>query len=229
MGQKVHPVGFRIAYNKDWQSKWIIPEKADFAKSVFEDFTIRKYITNYYKHAFISKIAIEKRDRGASIIINIFAEKPGYLIGKGGEEIDTLIKNLEAEIDKKIAINITEVKNSDLDAIIVSQRVAFQLERRMFFRKAMNDAVQTAIEAGALGVKVVLSGRIGGSEMSRREKVSLGAIPLNTLKADISYGLSEAITKYGKIGVKVWIHTGFTTKKEFENRIREAEVIQKEI
>ena len=228
MGQKVHPVGFRLAYNQDWQSNWIISNKKEFASNVLEDFKLRKFINNYYKHAFISRIEIEKRDRGNSVVINIFAEKPGYLIGKGGEEIDNLIKNLEFETGKTVAINITEIQNPDVNGEIVSQRVASQLERRMFFRKAMNDAVGTAFEAGALGVKIILSGRVGGSEMSRTEKVQQGNIPLNTLKADISYGLAEALTKYGKIGVKVWIHTGFTTKREFEEAIRAKEVIKKE-
>jgi small subunit ribosomal protein S3 len=228
LGQKVHPVGFRLAYNQDWQSSWIITDKKEFASNVLEDYKLRKYVNNYYRHAFISRIEIEKRDRGNNVVINIFAEKPGYLIGKGGEEIDNLIKNLEFETGKTVAINITEIQKPDLDAEIVAQRVASQLERRMFFRKAMNDAVSTAMESGALGIKIILSGRVGGAEMSRREKVQQGNIPLNTLKADISYGFTEAITKYGKIGVKVWIHTGFTTKREFEDAIRAKEVIKKE-
>lgn len=226
MGQKVHPVGFRIAYNLDWQSKWFISDKRDYARNVVEDFQIRKYIGNYYKHAFIARINIEKRDRGNSVIINIVAEKPGYLIGKGGEEIDTLIKNLEFQTGKKIAINITEIQNPDCDALIVSQRIAFQLEKRMFFRKAMNDAAATSLEAGALGIKIQLCGRVGGSEMSRTEKLRHGNIPLNTLRANIGFGLAEATTKYGKIGIKVWIHTGFTTKREFQNKIRETETIK---
>ena len=228
MGQKVHPMGFRLAYNCDWQSKWIIPEKQDFARNVHEDYKIRKCITDYYKHAFISKIHIEKRDRGNSIIITVFAEKPGYLIGRGGEEIDALIKNLEFETGKKVAINITELGDPDCDASIVAQRIAYQLERRVFFRKAMKDAVQMAIEKGALGVRVIISGRIGGAEMSRREKTQFGNIPLNTLRADIGFGLAEAVTKYGKIGVKVWIHNGLRTKKEFEEGIRQDALIGKE-
>jgi len=228
LGQKVDPRGFRLGYNKGWLSNWMITEKKEFAANLYEDFRIRKYIKNYYQHAVISRVDIEKRDEGNSVIINIHAEKPGYLIGKGGGEIDSLIKQLEYDTGKKVAINIMEIQKPDLDAQIVAQRIAMQIERRIFFRRAMNEAAETAIEAGALGVKVILSGRLGGAEMSRRDKVQLGNIPLNTLKAEISYGFVTAITKTGSIGVKVWIYTGHMTKREFKDKIREKEIIKKE-
>ncbi|MFH1706454.1 MAG: 30S ribosomal protein S3 [Planctomycetota bacterium] len=228
MGQKVNPNGFRLAYNRGWESSWFMADKKGFARNVLEDHKIRKYIRKYYKDAFISKVQIEKRDGGNSIIINILAEKPGYLIGKGGEEIETLIQNLEYETGKKVAINISELQNPDCDAEIIAQRIAAQLERRAFFRKAMNDAVQTVMEAGALGVKIIMSGRVGGSEMSRREKLVSGNVPLNTLKADLDYALGEAVTKHGKIGIKVWIHRGFITKRDYQEKIRTKEIMSKE-
>jgi small subunit ribosomal protein S3 len=228
LGQKVDPRGFRLGYNKEWLSNWMITEKKDFAENLYEDFRIRRYIKNFYRHAVISHINIEKRDKGNSIIINIHAEKPGYLIGKGGGEIDSLIKNLEYDTGKKVSINIMEIQKPDLDAQIMAQRISMQIERRIFFRRAMNEAAETAIEAGALGVKVILSGRLGGAEMSRRDKVQKGNIPLNTLKAEISYGFTTAKTKTGSIGVKVWIYTGHMTKREFTDKLREKEIIKKE-
>jgi small subunit ribosomal protein S3 len=228
LGQKVDPRGFRLGYNKDWLSNWMVTDKKEFAQNLYEDYRIREYIRNYYQHAIISQIEIEKRDQGNSVIINIHAEKPGYLIGKGGGEIDALITQLQFETGKKVAINIMEIENPDLDAQIVAQRIAMALERRMFFRRAMNDAAELAIEKGALGIKIILAGRLGGAEMSRTEKVQIGNIPLSTLKADISYGFQKAITKAGAIGVKVWIYVGHYTKKEFRDKIREKEIIRKE-
>jgi len=228
LGQKVHPEGFRLAYNQDWASNWMITEKKEFARFLYEDYRIRKYIRDYYPHAIISRIDIERRDQGNAVIINIHAEKPGYLIGKGGGEIDNLSKQLEYETGKKVAINIVEVAKPELDARIVAQRIALQVERRIFYRRAMNDAAEMAMAQGALGVKIILSGRLGGAEMSRREKVQIGNIPLSTLKSKVSYGFATAVTKAGAVGVKVWIYTGTMTKEEFKRSIWEKKIIKKE-
>lgn len=206
MGQKVNPHGLRVGIIKDWDSRWYA-KKADFADLLIEDNKIRKYVKNKLFSSGISRVIIE-RAANNKVKVNIFTAKPGMVIGKGGAGVDEIRMELEKLTGKSVLVNITEVKNAELEAQLVAESVAFSLERRVSFRRAMKQAIQRSMKAGAKGVKVVTSGRLGGAEMARREKYSEGNVPLHTLRADIDYGFAEADTTYGKIGIKVWIYKG---------------------
>lgn len=218
MGQKVNPRGLRVGVIKDWNARWYAKDK-DFADLLVEDQQIRKYIKKSQYDAGISQIEIERAAN--RIKIHIHTAKPGMVIGKGGSGIEIMRKNLEKITDKNknILINIIEVKNTDIDAQLVAESIASQLERRISFRRAMKQAIQRAMKNGALGIKTSVSGRLNGAEMARTERYQEGNVPLQTLRADIDYGFAEANTTYGKIGVKVWINKGevLPTKKETEN------------
>lgn len=205
MGQKVHPHGLRVGIIKDWDSRWFASDK-DFGDQLVEDYKIRKFLKKQLFPAGVSKIEIERTAK--RIRINIFAAKPGIIIGRGGSEIDKVKKQLEAMTGKSVALNIEEVKFSDLDAQLVAENIAAQLERRISFRKAMKSVMGRAMKLGAKGIKTSCSGRLGGAEIARTERYHEGTIPLQTLRADIDYGFWEADTTYGKIGVKVWIYKG---------------------
>lgn len=205
MGQKVHPHGLRVGIIKDWDSRWFAND-SDFADSLVEDYKLRKYIK---KALFIAGIARIEIERAANRVkINIHAAKPGIVIGRGGSEIEKLKKDLEKLINKNVAINIIEVKVPELDAQLVAENIAAQLERRISFRRAMKQAMGRTMRLGAKGIKTSVSGRLGGAEIARTEHYHEGTIPLQTLRADIDYGFWEADTTYGKIGVKVWIYKG---------------------
>lgn len=205
MGQKVHPLGFRLGVIKDWNSKWYA-NKRNYADLLHEDLEIRRIIKERFFTAGISKIEIERAaDRGK---ITIHTGRPGMVIGKGGAEVDKLRKDLEKMTDKKLQINIVEIKTPELDSQLVAENIAFQLEKRVSFRRAMRQAQQRALRLGAKGIKVAVSGRLGGAEIARTEWNPEGNVPLHTLRADIDYGLAEAQTTFGKIGVKVWIYKG---------------------
>ena len=206
MGQKVNPHGLRVGIIKDWDSKWYA-KKGDFADLLIEDNKIRKYVKNKLFTSGISRVVIE-RAANNKVKVNIFTAKPGMVIGKGGAGVDELRLDLEKLTGKSVLVNITEIKNTDLEAQLVAESVAFSLERRVSFRRAMKQAIQRSMKAGAKGVKIAASGRLGGAEMARNEKYSEGNVPLHTLRADIDYGLAEADTTYGKIGIKVWIYRG---------------------
>ena len=205
MGQKVHPHGLRVGVIKDWDAKWFVNDK-DFAGTLLEDVKLRKYIKKRLYDAGISKIEIERAAN--KVKINIYTAKPGIVIGKGGSGVDSLKKDLEKLSDKNILINIVEVKVPELDAQLVAENIAAQLERRISFRRAMKQAMGRTMKAGAKGIKTLCSGRLGGAEMARTEGYHEGTIPLQTLRADIDYGFAEAHTTYGRIGVKVWIYKG---------------------
>jgi small subunit ribosomal protein S3 len=205
MGQKVHPHGLRVGIIKDWDSRWYANDR-EFGDSIVEDFKIRKYLKKALYQAGISKIEIEKKANKVKIFIH--SAKPGIIIGKGGQEIDKLKNNLQQLIGKEVVLNIIEIKNSDLDAQLVAENIASQLERRISFRKAMKSAMGRTMKMGAKGIKTSCSGRLGGAEIARTEHYHEGTIPLQTIRADIDYGFAEANTTYGKIGVKVWIYKG---------------------
>jgi small subunit ribosomal protein S3 len=205
MGQKVSPHGLRVGIIKDWSSKWYA-NKQNFADYLVEDNKIRKYLKETLKTAGISSINIERK--GTEVKVNLMAAKPGQIIGKAGAAIDELKKKLEKMTGKTVSLNIIEVKNLDMDATLVAESIASQLERRISFRKAMKQAMAKTMKAGAKGIKTQVSGRLGGAEIARSEHYSEGTIPLQTLRADIDYGFAEALTTYGIIGVKVWIYKG---------------------
>ena len=213
MGQKMDPHGLRVGVIKDWSSKWYADSK-NFADYLVEDNKIRKYIKKKLYISGISKIEIERTAK--FVKVNVFTAKPGLVIGKGGNLAESLKEELQKMINKDVNLNIVEVKNADVDAQLVAENIAGQLERRISFRRAMKQCMQKTMKAGALGIKTAVSGRLGGADMARTEFYKDGTIPLQTLRADIDYGFAEADTTYGKIGVKVWIYKGevLPTKKE---------------
>lgn len=206
MGQKVNPNGFRIGVNKDWGSQWYADKKS-FAKYLLEDNKIRNAINQKYAQCGISKVVIERTNK--RLTVNIYASKPGMLIGVKGAEID-VIKKLVAKnaTSAEIIINIKEVKRPDIDATLVAQSIASQLEKRVAFKRACKMAVQKTMKEGAQGIKVMVSGRLNGAEIARSEHFYEGSLPLQTLRANIDYGFATAKTTFGSIGVKVWIYTG---------------------
>ncbi|HHY90478.1 MAG TPA: 30S ribosomal protein S3 [Clostridiales bacterium] len=206
MGQKVNPHGLRLGIIKDWDSKWYA-DKENFAELLLEDYKIRQYIKQKLYTSGISRIVIE-RAANNRVKISIDTAKPGMVIGKGGAGVEELKKELENLTGKSVSVNINEIKNAEADAQLIAENVAFSLERRISFRRAMKQAIQRALRAGVEGVKIAVSGRLGGAEMARTEKYSEGNVPLHTLRANIDYGFAEANTTYGKIGVKVWINHG---------------------
>ena len=205
MGQKVHPNGLRVGVIKDWNSKWYADDK-NFSDYLVEDYKIRKFVKNKLFVSGISKIEIERTAK--FVRVNVYTAKPGLVIGKGGNLAEELKNQLSKMIGKDVNLNIVEVKNIDLDAQLVAENICNQLERRISFRRAMKQAMQKTMKAGALGIKTAVSGRLGGADMARTEFYKEGNIPLQTLRADIDYGFAEANTTYGKIGVKVWIYKG---------------------
>ena len=205
MGQKVHPTGARLGITTDWSSKWYANSR-DFSNYLVEDQKIRKFLKKKLYAAGISEIQIE---RTAKLVkVNILTAKPGIIIGKGGAGVESLKAEVAKLIGKDVNLNIVEVKNIDVDAQLVAENIAGQLERRISFRRAMKQCMQKSLKAGAQGIKTSVSGRLGGADMARTEFYKEGNIPLQTLRADIDYGFAEADTTYGKIGVKVWIYKG---------------------
>ena len=205
MGQKVSPVGLRIGINKTWESKWYAGNK-DFAKYLENDNKIRKFLEKKLKDAAVSSILIERNASKTDIIIN--TAKPGVIIGHGGDDIEKLKNEVAKLVGENIQISIMEVKNPDIDAALVAENIAHQIENRVSFRIAQKRAIRNAMKAGAKGIKTAVSGRLGGADMARTEGYTEGNTPLHTLRADIDYAHKEADTTYGKIGVKVWIYKG---------------------
>ena len=212
MGQKVNPNGFRIGVIKDWNSQWYADKKT-FAKYVLEDNNIRNAITSKYAQCGISKVVIERTDK--RLTVNIYASRPGMLIGVKGAEIDVIKKQIAKLTEAKdITINIKEVKRPDLDAAVVAQSIATQLEKRVAFKRACKMAIQKTMKENAKGIKVMVSGRLNGAEIARSEHFQEGSLPLQTLRANIDYGVATAHTTFGAIGVKVWIYTGDVIAKK---------------
>ena len=204
MGHKVHPTGFRTGIIYDWQSKWF--SDRDYSKLLEEDLLVRRYLDKSMREAGVSKVEIE---RNANIItVTIHTAKPGIVIGRGGQKVDELRGQLEALTKKRIRVNIQEVRMPELDAQLVARGIADQLERRVAFRRALRQTVSRTMARGAEGCKAMVAGRLGGSEMSRRESTMEGRVPLHTIRADIDFGMAEAHTTFGRIGVKVWIYKG---------------------
>ena len=204
MGQKVNPRGLRLGITETWSSRWYAGK--DYAKYIGEDVKIRKYIKDRLKTAGISKIEIERA--ASRLKINLFSAKPGLVIGKSGKDAETLKKDLKNLVKREVSLNIIEARKADMDAQLVGESIAFQLERRVNFRRAMKESVNRAMRAGAEGIRVCVSGRLNGAEIARTEKYREGRVPLHTLRADIDYGTAEAKTTYGIIGVKVWVFKG---------------------
>jgi small subunit ribosomal protein S3 len=204
VGQKVNPIGLRVGIIRDWESKWYADK--DYAELLHEDIKIREYIYNRLKDAAVSGVEIERAANRVNITIH--TAKPGMVIGKGGSEVEALRKALNAITGKKVHINIVEIKKADLDAKLVAENIARQLENRVSFRRAQKQAIQRTMRAGAKGIRTMVSGRLGGADIARAEHYSEGTVPLHTLRADIDYAHAEADTTYGKLGVKVWIYRG---------------------
>lgn len=202
MGQKVNPHGLRVGVIKNWDSRWIAGK--DFAQNIYEDNKLRKYLKERLSAFSVPKVEIERKSN--TVTIFIFTAKPGALIGKGGAGIDALKAELEKMLGKKVHLNIMEIRKPDMDAQLVAESIAQQLEKRVSFRRAMKQSMQRVTRAGAKGVKILVSGRLGGAEIARSEGYHEGSIPLQTLRADIDYGFAEAATTYGRIGVKVWVY-----------------------
>ena len=204
MGQKVHPVGFRLGYTQDWRSRWYA--KRDYADLLPEDIALRDMIGRRFHHAGVSRVEIERAAN--KLKVDIHTARPGIVIGRNGAEVDRLKKDIEGQTSREVYVNIQEVHRPELDAKLVAENIALQLQRRVAFRRAMRRAVETAMRFGAEGIKVRCGGRLGGLEISRAEWYLQGNLPLHTLRADIDYGFAESATTYGQIGVKVWVYRG---------------------
>ncbi len=214
MGQKVHPVGFRLGINRSWDSRWFAGR--EYSSFVLEDYNIRKFLKKRVFQAGVSRIEIERAAN--KVRVRLHAARPGIIIGKKGSEIERLKRDLEKEIGREVILDIQEVRKAEVDAQLVAENVALQLVRRIAFRRAMKKSVSTALRFGAQGIKIACSGRLGGAEMARREWYREGRVPLHTLRADIDYGFAEARTTYGVIGVKVIIFKGEILPEKTKNR-----------
>ncbi|MGO4960354.1 30S ribosomal protein S3 [Jeotgalibaca porci] len=214
MGQKINPIGMRVGIIRDWDAKWYAEK--DFANFLHEDLKIREYIAKNLSEASVSRVEIERA--ASRVNVSVHTAKPGMVIGKGGSEVEKLRKNLNALTNKRVHINIVEIKRADLDAKLVAEGIAKQLENRVAFRRAQKQAIQRTMRAGAHGIKTMVSGRLNGADMARKEIHSEGTVPLHTLRADIDYAWEEADTTFGKLGVKVWISRGevLPARKETE-------------
>jgi small subunit ribosomal protein S3 len=223
VGQKVHPIGFRLGIVKDWKSVWFT-EKKNFAKYLHEDLEIRKHIKKRLSFAGISSVQFERA--GDKLRVKIFASRPGVVIGRKGAEVDKLKVAIQKIANCPVLVDINEVKKPDVDAQLVAEAVAMQLEKRSSFRRVMKKTLTSAMAGGAGGIKIAASGRLGGAEMARREGYKEGKIPLHTLRADIDYGFAEAATTYGIIGVKVWIYKGEILGKATQQLATNAKVLK---
>lgn len=205
MGQKIHPTGFRLSVSRNWTSRWYA-NSTDFAKMLQEDVEVRSYLKKKLKNASVSKVIIERPAKNAKI--TIYSARPGIVIGKKGEDIETLRSSIQGLMGVPVHLNIEEVRKPEIDATLIAQSIAQQLEKRVMFRRAMKRAMQNAMRLGAQGIKIMSSGRLNGIEIARTEWYREGRVPLHTLRADIDYGVAEALTTYGIIGIKVWVFKG---------------------
>ncbi len=218
MGRKVHPYGFRLGYIKDWRSKWYTADKKAYTEQLAEDSKVRDLIRKEVGHAGISDIRIERFPKQVTIYVH--TAKPGIIIGRKGASVNALRKHLEELTQKKIKLEVLEVEHPESDAYLVAEGIAQQLEKRISHKRAMKQAVTRAMRGGAQGIKITAGGRLAGSEMARRELVKEGRVPLNTLRADIDFARKEALTTYGKIGIKVWIFRGNVMPQERRAQIQ---------
>ena len=222
MGQKVNPIGLRVGVNKDWQAKWFANKK-DFGTFLNKDNKIRKFIADNMKDAAIAQVVIERTAKRTDV--KIYTAKPGVIIGHGGEDMKKLRSKLMKLVDEDIYVSIIEVKNPDLNAKLVAEQIASQIEARAPFRSAQKRAIRNTMKAGAKGIKTAVSGRLGGAEMARTEGYVEGTVPLHTIRADVDFAIAEANTTYGKIGVKVWIYKGeiLPTKKNVKGDVKDVD------
>ena len=206
MGNKTHPIGFRLGVIKDWQAKWFASRGRDYRDQVSEDLKIREMVLDSSPDANISKVEIERSSK--EVVVTVHTARPGIVIGRGGTKVEELRKDLESITETKARLDIQEIRQPDLDAFLVARSVADQLERRIAFRRAIRQAMTRTMQAGALGIKIIAGGRLGGAEIARTDKAMEGRVPLHTLRADIDFGIAEAATDFGRIGVKAWIYRG---------------------
>jgi small subunit ribosomal protein S3 len=203
LGQKINPIGLRVGIIRDWDSLWFIAKQKNYTQTLLEDIEIRKFVKLRLKHAGIARVVLKRK--GETVEVDIFASRPGIVIGKKGSEVDKLKEELQRFSKKEVRININEEKHPETNAQLIAEGVASQLEKRIAFRRAMKKAIQSALDGGAKGIKIMCSGRLAGSEIARTEWYREGRVPLHTLRADIDFGFAEANTTYGKIGVKSWV------------------------
>ena len=222
MGQKTHPYGFRLGFNKQWSSRWFSTGR-EYSRLIHEDLKMKKVVKSRYKHAGIAEVDVERV--GPKIRVIIHTARPGIVIGRGGKEIESLKILLQGIASKEVYIDIREVDKPELTAILVGQGIAIQLEKRIAYRRAMRRAVEMAMKMGAKGIKVMCSGRLGGVEIARTEWYLRGQLPLQTLRADIDYGFTEAFTTYGQIGIKVWVYSSDKEKPKMTSQSTEIEEI----
>jgi small subunit ribosomal protein S3 len=222
VGQKTHPFGFRLGFNKTWSSRWF-SKSHDYSRLIHEDLAMKKEIKKKYAHAGISEIVVERI--GPKVRVIIHTARPGIIIGRGGKEIESLKNFLEGIVQREAYVDIREVDKPELNSLLVGEGIAVQLEKRIAYRRAMRRAVETALKMGAKGIKVMCSGRLGGVEIARTEWYLKGRLPLQTLRADIDYAFTEAFTTYGQIGIKVWIYRNDTEKAKMTSQTVEVEEI----
>jgi small subunit ribosomal protein S3 len=222
VGQKTHPIGFRLGYNKQWTSRWFARGK-DYSRLLHEDLKMKKAVREKYEHAGIASVGVERV--GPKVRVIIHTARPGIIIGRGGKEIENLKNMLEAVAGREVYVDIREVDRPETNATLVGEGIASQLEKRIAYRRAMRRAVEMALKMGAKGIKVMCSGRLGGVEIARTEWYLKGQLPLQTLRADIDFAFTEAFTTYGQIGIKVWIYRGDVDKAKVSSQIIEAEEI----
>ena len=216
MGQKVNPIGIRLKINRTWDSVWFA-KKQKYGTYLIEDFKIRKYINNTIKNSGVSKIQIERPSK--KCVVTIFTSRPGFVIGKKGSDIEKIKRNISKITSDEVTVNIKEIRKPELDSFLVAENIAQQLEKRAAYRRAMKRAMSSALRLGAKGIKVTVSGRLGGNEIARTEWLREGSIPLHTLRADVDYAEAEALTTYGIIGIKVWIYKGVVFQKDLQKKI----------
>ena len=223
MGNKTHPIGFRLGIVKDWQARWFAARPGEYRAQVSEDMEIRGTVLSSSPDAGISKVEIE---RANEVVVTVHTARPGIVIGRGGQKVEELRRMLESKSTKRVRLNVQEIRQPELDAYLVARNVADQLERRIAFRRAVRQAITRTMQAGAQGVKVICGGRLGGAEIARREKAMEGRVPLHTLRADIDFAVTEAATDFGRIGVKAWIYRGdiLPAPKEQEDDMAPIEV-----
>jgi len=223
MGNKTHPIGFRLGVIKDWQARWFAARPGEYRAQVAEDMEIRSTVLSSSPDAGISKVEIE---RSNEVVVTVHTARPGIVIGRGGQKVEELRKMIEGKSAKRVRLNVQEIRQPELDAYLVARNVADQLERRIAFRRAVRQAITRTMQAGAQGVKIICGGRLGGAEIARREKAMEGRVPLHTIRADIDFAVTEAATDFGRIGVKAWIYRGdiLPAPKEQEDDMAPIEV-----
>jgi len=222
VGQKTHPFGFRLGFNKSWSSRWFAKGR-DYSRLIHEDLKMKKAVKKRYFHAGIAGVDIERV--GPKIRVIIHTARPGIVIGRGGKEIESLKNYLQDIVKREVYVDIREVDKPELNALLVGESIAVQLEKRIAYRRAMRRAIDLALRMGAKGIKIMCSGRLGGVEIARSEWYLKGQLPLQTLRADIDYGFTEAFTTYGQIGIKVWIYRGDVEKKKMTSQLADVEEI----